>query len=1018
MKKLIFTLISCIVLFFATNFSFAQKSLWVKDITKQVGLDSARGSRIVLIDVNNDDYPDLFWGTGKAGKNHFYLYLNIENPDKQSPFRRIFKDFTMESGIRTNRDPEKEDRITDIVALADVDNDGDVDLVESIYYHRLEYYKDTLDPGDRTEVYLNDGTGHFTIKPDNGLNDLNVIDWLPKGLINTSGMSFLDYDFDGNIDLYFATWFGDRKKGIGMPDVLVKGNGDGSFIDTQMPIIKANYYPMYGVNVTDWDNDGWPDIMTSAYCNSNGNLFRNMHDGTFQDYSAQANYSAAHFTGDNGQTLCQWEAQPGDYDNDGDMDILQVFVHGGYDQNEGRTHVSINEGPEKGYWLQPELDLIHRDAPNHSHLGDQGGEWFDLNGDTYLDIAIGQMAYPQANLQGQERLYVCLQDSTGNFIDISKDIGIYNSIKEAHSMEPADYDLDGDQDLFASHQVRDTTWRDTVINGKPQKVIASIKKYMQVVLLENRVADIVTNSDYHRWISVKLQAPDGCNKSAIGARIYVYSNGHQYMQDIQSGLGHFAGQEPLIKNFPLDYTPHNIDSIVVRWPRKDLLRTVAKGMPLNTVITIDTTGYKGYKKTWEVVKPVIAINNSYLNFGKVNVGDNKTLEFELINYGEEPLVVNKIEGLTEQFQFTPPINLPLTIQPGKANARTIKIKFTPEERFIFNDNILIYSNAFNDSIASVRYTAYGFEEQPIITADTSVYDFGSIYTDSTGTRKITISNTGELDLTINDIDMTNLPNVYIILNSPTLPYVIKPGENLILNMEFNPTEEKDYNGNIVIKSNAYNDKNFALTITGKGENRKPQIQIIVKTYLFGNIPVGNTRSKTLKIENRGTGVLNVRSMEFEQPFEENYIFKNFNLPVEIQPMEYSELEIEFKPTAEQSYKTKVFVHSNSIIDSVLTLNFVGTGKAPTSVDDISNQADEIVIYPNPAHSFVTLEFNNNQRIDGIKITDIFGRTVKILKAINTDIGKTSIDVSNLTAGIYFVIIHSDNKINSKALIIE
>ena len=1017
MNKFLTFLLFVFVLVFFTNTAFSANSLWVKDITSEVGLDSARGSRIVLIDVNNDDYPDLFWGTGNAGKNKFYLYLNIENPDKNSPYKRIFKDFTWESGIRANRDPNKTDRITDIVALADVDNDGDVDLVESIYYHRLEYYKDTLDPGDRTEVYLNDGTGHFTLKRDNGLNDLNVINFLPKGLINTAGMSFLDYDFDGNIDLYFATWFGDRKRGIGMPDVLVKGNGDGSFVDTQMPIIKANYYPMYGVNVTDWDNDGWPDIMTSAYCNSNGNLFRNMHDGTFQDYSAQANYSAAHFKGDNGQTLCQWEAQPGDYDNDGDMDILQVFVHGGYDKNEGRTHISINEGPQKGYWLEPRLDLIHRDAPHNSHLGDQGAQWFDLDGDTYLDVAIGQMAYPQANRQGQERLYICLQDSNGYFQDISQELGIKNTIKEAHSMEPADFDLDGDQDLFVSHQVRDTTWRDTVINGTPQKVVVSIKRYMQVVLLENRVADIVTSSNYHRWISVKLKAPEGCNKSAIGARIYVYSNGYRYMQDIQSGLGHFAGQQPLIRNFPLDFTPHNIDSIVVRWPRKDLKTTVAKGMPLNTIVTIDSTGFIDYKKTWDSNEPILAVNNSFLDFGKVDVGSDKAMSFELINYGDVPLTVNKIEGMTEQFAFTPDINFPITIEPGKANAKIITITFTPEQRYIFNGNWEIYSNAFNDSIASVRYYAYGFEEQAMIAADTNVYDFGKIYTDSTGYRQITISNTGELDLIINEVDVSSLPDVYTITNLPELPYTLSPGSNLNLNMEFKPKAETEYTGNLIVKSNAYNDANLNLTVTGQGETRKPQIQLIVRTYLFGNIPVGQSRSKTIKVKNVGTGILNINSIEFEKPYEDNFLFKNFSLPVEIQPNDEAELEIEFKPTAVQSYKTKVFIHSNSLTESELQLNFVGTGKEPTGVDEF-DVSSGLRIYPNPANETVTILPEKNQRVNSVKLNDMLGRPVLEKTYSHWNENKITIDIKDIPAGIYFIVIQLNNTYKTEPLIIE
>ncbi|GEM_PF-397906 len=1017
MQKHIFLTLLLILSFCFSGNVIAQNSQWLRDISSNVGLDAAHGSRIAIIDINNDDYPDLFWGTGKAGKNKFYLYLNVENPDKNSPYKRIFRDFTQESGINVNRVPNKTDRVIDIIALADVDNDGDVDLVSSIYYHRLEYYKDNLDPGDRSEVYLNDGKGHFTLKPDNGLFDLQVLDWLPKGLINTSGMSFLDYDFDGKIDLYMCTWYGDKKNGIGMPDVLMKGNGDGSFTNTNMQIIKNNYYPMYGVNVTDWDNDGWPDILTSAYCNSNGNLFRNMQDGTFQDYYAQANYSAAHFKGDHGQTLCQWEAQPADFDNDGDMDLLQVFVHGGYNTNEGRTHISINEGPEKGFRLEPKLDLIKRDAPNNSHLGDQGGQWFDLNGDGLNDIAIGQMSYPQANKEGQERLYICMQDKDGTFRDISQVLGIYHTIKEAHSMEPADFDLDGDQDLFVSHQRRDTTWRDTVIGGLKRRVVASIKRYMEVRLLENRVANIITTSNYHRWISVKLEAPEGCNRSAIGARIYVYSNGQQYMQDVQSGLGHFAGQQPLIRNFPLDYTAHNIDSIVVRWPRKDLKKTIAKGMPLNTIVTIDSGGYVNYKKTWKMRQPVLAVANSNLHFGKVNVGDSKTMSFELINYGDAPLIINSIEGLTEVFEFKPALALPFTIQPGKSNSQKVSVVFTPEQRYKQVGDIIIRSNAYNDSIALVRYNAYGFEEKPIIATADIKYDFGHIYTDSSARRTVRIINKGELDLTINSINSSGMPKVYSINNMPTSPLTIKPDKHYDLIIEFKPTEEKAYSGSIIIESNAYNDNNYNVRFDGFGETRKPQISVSNTTYLFGKIHIGNSRQKVISVRNTGTGEMIINSITFEKQFQDNFIFKNFTLPVNIKPLGKKDLTIEFKPTEVRSYKTKAYLHSNSVKDSVFQLQFIATGLKPTSVTD-AREKPQLIIYPNPANDEVNISVNKNTSITSLRIVDIMGRVVVEANMNRLTASGIHLDTKGLSAGVYFIIANVNNQYKTKSLIIE
>src|SRR5690606_15322047 len=88
------------------------------------------------------------------------------------------------------------------------------------YYHRIEDY--TL-PNDRMQLYLGDGTGNFVWKPANGLQVI--------GLANIRMMSALDYDRDGNLDLFIATWFKDYSNNVWDHGYLLKGNGDGTFTD-------------------------------------------------------------------------------------------------------------------------------------------------------------------------------------------------------------------------------------------------------------------------------------------------------------------------------------------------------------------------------------------------------------------------------------------------------------------------------------------------------------------------------------------------------------------------------------------------------------------------------------------------------------------------------------------------------------------------------------------------------------------------------------------------------------------
>jgi hypothetical protein len=527
--------------------TYAQEPGWLSVVTDEVGLSGESVFCISVADLNNDSYPDLAvikggWST--TAENTIRLYLNT--PDVTTG-KRKFIDITDGSGVNDRPGGAEPSRGTLVIALADVNNDGNIDLVRGNYYHRLVNF---TDQGDRCEVLLGNGKGQFTLVPNNGLNEL--------GLVNAIGLSFLDYDKDGNIDLFIANYSKDHDNNIWTPGYLMKGNGDGTFQDVTAAAGINQSEPMYGSTVVDWNNDGWPDIVTAPYCRTNGKLWRNNGNGTFTNVAAEVGYNARYMQGDGGQNLCMWSNVPEDYDNDGDIDFFFSLVHGGTGFNEGRSTIVVNGGAANGYKLSVNRDITVRNTPMSDHLGDYDASWFDLDNDGKMDLAMAQ-GYYQSNT---DRLYVFHQKNPNHLEDITGAMGmIVTETNNLHLLEVMDYDLDGDDDIIYCR------------DAAPQ----------QMHLLRNE------KGQDNNWVGFKLSAPQGVNKSCIGARIHLWSGGVSRMREIYAGRGNASGQQPFHLLFGLGSNA-TVDSVKVVWPDAANSETVFYNPPVNQYHLVTRSG--------------------------------------------------------------------------------------------------------------------------------------------------------------------------------------------------------------------------------------------------------------------------------------------------------------------------------------------------------------------------------------------------------------------------------------------
>jgi hypothetical protein len=263
-----------------------------------------------------------------------------------------------------------------------------------------------------------------------------------------SGLATFDYDGDGLIDIYFLNGRPLRgaKPDPAAKNALYRNLGGFRFVDvTEKAGVGEAGYGL-GVCVGDYDSDGLPDVYVNNY--GPNVLYRNHGDGTFADVTARAGVGRGPKVGAGACFL--------DMDADGDLDLYAAnYVKFTYENHVPRTIDGFPQyaGP-KDYLPEPDNlfrnngDGTFADVTDASGIGSVAGTGmgmvaadYDNDGDTDLFV-----------LNDVSRNFFFRNDGSGKFQEDGLRIGAAFNFHghELGSMgvDCADYDNDGWLDFF------------------------------------------------------------------------------------------------------------------------------------------------------------------------------------------------------------------------------------------------------------------------------------------------------------------------------------------------------------------------------------------------------------------------------------------------------------------------------------------------------------------------------------------------------------------------------------------
>lgn len=396
----------------ALGFSFT-------DITGQASLRRL-GKGALFLDRRRSGYPDLFI-FNEEGPNLLY----------QNDGQLHFTDITTRAGLGSGP------RDAFVIAAGDIDNDGELDILQLVDQHALRLYLGTWSGGFRDATQ------------ESGLRALD--------LNSAASARFVDFDNDGNLDLYIAL--------TDVNDIIARGDGAGRFTPVVSPlgVDEVADGKSRGPTFSDFNGDGLIDVFIPYYLSVRGtffDLFLNRGGFVFEHLDQKV----FHFDHD----LSPYAAIAHDFNNDGRSDIL-VYCQ------KAPPLLLVNQGEalfeerstEAGF-----TEMIFHPDPINGVLNAA-----DVNNDGWLDVFISS------------RLFI--NSSSLRFSESSDQTGL------AFLGSPTfgDIDNDGDPDLFLGSS--------RLALGKGDRA----------ALLRN-------NAETNRWIKVRVFG-DRSNRMALGAQVTV-----------------------------------------------------------------------------------------------------------------------------------------------------------------------------------------------------------------------------------------------------------------------------------------------------------------------------------------------------------------------------------------------------------------------------------------------------------------------------------------------------------------
>ena len=358
-----------------------------------------------------------------------------------------------------------------------------------------------------------------------------------------------------------------------------------------------------------------------------------------------------------------------------------------------------------------------------------------------------------------------------------------------------------------------------------------------------------------------------------------------------------------------------------------LLGRTSPGFLLIAVALLSLTGCQLLGSQQSQINDTVVAGTPSLDFGKVGLGNSKTIQNKLTNFKTSSVTIVSITGLDSTVQITG-VTLPLLLPPGQE--AQFSVVFQPAGAGKVTKTVSFGDNS--QFLASIDVTGEGVEPGELTLSPSSV-NFGNVKIGANNTGNVTLSNGGTTDVTVTQ---ASLSGAGFTVGNLALPLTLHPGGSAPLSVTFAPTAAGNFSGSVTFSTDAAQARVNAsrrapaqpanvvvLALSGVGVDAGT-LSANPTSQAFGNVVVGGNSTKSETLTNTGGSSLTISQANVSGA---GFSISGLTLPATLAVNQSVSFTVKFAPTVAGAVSGNLALVSDTS-NSTLNIPLTGTGDAP------------------------------------------------------------------------------------------